>query len=383
MNPICIVAAKRTPQGRFLGALSKYNTLELGVAAGKAALANIDPDLVDLTIVGRVMPPDQNVARYIALELGIPEDRPGYTVNMVCASGMKAVSLAADAIALGQANVVLCGGAESMTNVPHGLEGSRRGKKLGDTVLVDYLVAGLSDLRLKKQMGEMVEALASKYEIDRGTQDAFALSSHLKAVDAQKQSAFGEEMIALPELDRDEHPRADTTLDKLASLKPAFNKDGTVTAGNASGINDGATMLVLCNEKTAQQHGWTPLAYYGVHDEVGVAPDHFGIGPATVTKKLCDKHNLRLNDFDTIEINEAFACQTIACLRDLGLPDNEKRLNLEGGAVALGHPVGASGARIIAHLAHRIHRGDSKQTIASLCVGGGMGIGAVISEKPA
>jgi len=383
MKRIAIVAAKRTAQGRFLGALSKYSTLDLGVAAGKAALAGIDPELIDQVVVGRVLPPDLNVARYIALSLGIPQERFAFTVNMVCASGMKAISLGADAIELGRAEVVLCGGAESMTNVPHGLEGSRFGKKLGDAVMVDYLVAGLSDMLLKKHMGQLVESLTAKYDVSRPAQDAYALRSHQKATTAQARGAFADEIVPLPELDHDEHPRADTTLEKLAGLKPAFGKDGTITAGNASGINDGAAMVVLCEEKTAEKHGWKPLAYYGTHEEVGVSPEQFGIGPADVMRKICGKQGLDMKSFDTIEINEAFACMALACLREMGLPDDESRLNPEGGAVALGHPVGASGARLVVHLAHRIRRGESKNTIASLCVGGGMGIGAVITEKPA
>ncbi len=378
MKKIAIIAAKRTPQGRFLGALSKYSTLDLGVAAANAALDGIDRKLIDLTVVGRVMPPDFNVARQIARKLELPITSPAYTVNMVCGSGLQAILLAADAIQLGRANVVLCGGAESMSNVPHALMRSRTGVKLGDQKLVDLLVEGLSDTLINQHMGQTAERLAEQYSVTRQQQDAFALRSHQKAVAAQQAGEFDAELVPLPELDRDEHPRADTSLEKLATLKPAFKADGTVTAGNASGINDAAAMLVLCDEQTAQKHGWTPLAFLEAGAIVGCDPTIMGIGPAHATRALCRRNDLSLADFDTLEINEAFAAQVLACLRELKLPDDEPRLNPHGGGISMGHPVGASGARLVTHLAHRIAAGKSKRALATLCIGGGQGIAAAI-----
>ena len=336
-----------------------------------------------MVVLGRVIPPDVNVAYTIGRRLGVPDDKFGFTINMACGSGLKAMTLAADAIQLGQARIALCGGVESMTNAPHVLEGLRSGKKFGDAKLIDYLKIALSDALLQKQMGELAEQLAAKYEVDRAAQDNFAFNSHQKAIAAQERGSFDDELVVLPELDRDEHPRADTTIEKLGSLRPAFGENGTVTPGNASGVNDGAAMLLICDDDTAQKQGWQPLAYLNAAADIGVEPTYFGIGPSFAIRKLCEQHGAALSNYDTIEINEAFACQVLACLRDLDLPDDEARLNPNGGGVALGHPVGASGARLAVHLAHKIARGEAKKTIASLCVGGGMGIAAEIAEQPA
>jgi len=382
MKRICIVRAKRTPQGRFMGALSKYSPLDLGVAAGNATLDGIDRSLIDMVIVGQVLPPEINIARQILLKLGIPDDRPAYTVNMACASGMKAATLAADAIQLGQASVVLAGGVESMTNTPHGMERSRTGVKLGNGKLTDYLLLGLSDPIIDEHMGQTAERLAEQYDISRESQDTFAFQSHTKALAAQQDGTFASEIVALPELQQDEHPRADTSVEKIAELKTAFKNDGSVTAGNASGINDGGAMLLLCDEPAAQQHGWQPLAYLNQHTQVGCDPKIMGIGPARAFQKLCAQHDCSLDEFDVIEINEAFAAQALACLRELKLPDDETRLNMAGGAVALGHPVGASGARLLVHLAHKAAAGNLNKAIAGLCVGGGQGIASIVTEKP-
>jgi acetyl-CoA C-acetyltransferase len=379
---VVIIAAKRTPQGRFLGALSRYSAEQLGTIAAKAALEGVDPGQVDLTIVGRVLPPDFNTARTVSRAAGVPVEKPAFTVNMACASGLKAVQLAADAIQLGQADLVLAGGLESMTNTPRFLNESRSGKKLGDAVLVDALMQGLSDVHLNLPMGITAENLAAKYDVKRAAADAFALSSHRKAVAAQQSGALDAELVTLPELDRDEHPRGDSTLEKLASLKPAFKPDGIVTAGNASGINDGAAMLLLCDEATAARLGRRPLAYLGAGVQVGCDPTIMGIGPAIALQRLVARHGLKLAALDRIEINEAFAAQALACLRELGLADDEPRVNVHGGGVALGHPVGASGARLAVHLAHQIASGHARRTVASLCVGGGMGIASLITEKP-
>lgn len=378
---VCIVSARRTPQGRFLGALSKYSALDLAAAAAEAALAGIDRNLIDLAIVGRALPPDFNIARQLARRIGLRQQTPAFTVNMVCASGLQAILLAANAIQLGQASVVLCGGTESMTNTPHALERSRGGTKLGDAKLTDLIFGAISDCLLDNEhMGMTAERLAGQYNVTRQQQDAFALASHQRAISAQKTGGFLAELIPLPELPQDEHPRADTTLEKLASLKPAFTPGGTVTAGNASGLNDGAAMVVLCDESTAHKLGLEPLAILTAGAIVGCDPKIMGIGPVPAITTLCEQSNLSLSDFDAIEINEAFAAQVIACLRALHLPDDEPRLNPDGGGVSLGHPLGASGARLVVHLAHRIAAGKSQRGLAALCVGGGQGIAAALDR---
>lgn len=370
---ICIVAAKRTPQGRFMGALSKYSPLELGAAAGKAALTNIDPARVEMVIVGRVLPPDYNVARQISRAVGVPIEATAFTVNMACASGMKAIMLAADAVTVGKAQVVLAGGVESMTNAPHLLDRARAGYKFGDITMKDSLAEGLRDQQLDEGMGITAERLAGQYNIDRRSQDAFAYRSHMKAVAAQDTGVFDAEMVALPELAKDEHPRRDTSIEKLGTLRPAFKVDGTVTPGNASGVNDGAAMVVLCSEKTAEREGWKPLAYLRAAAEAGCDPRIMGIGPVPATRKLCQQNSLSINDFDTLELNEAFAAQALACLCELTLSADDSRLNRHGSGIALGHPVGATGARLVVHLAHQIAAGKSSQALATLCVGGGQG----------
>lgn len=373
---ICIVAAKRTPQGRFLGALSQYGAVDLAVEAGRAALALAGSYAIDHVIIGNVIAAGagMNISRQVALRLELPIETPAYTVNMMCASGMQAVALAAQAISCDKARVVLCGGTESMSNAPYLLDRVRAGYKLGDGKLVDALLRdGLCDGLTGEHMGLAVDRLAGEFGISREAQDAFALRSHRRYFEALKDGLYAEELVPLGELERDEHAREDTTLEKLASLKPVFDPEGTVTAGNASGINDGATMMVVCDEQTARKHGWQPLACMSAWTAVGCEPERMGLGPVHATRKLCQECDCDLSGFDTIEINEAFAAQTLACLPELKL-DLDERINPDGGAIALGHPIGASGARIIAHLAHRIARGLSRQALATLCVGGGMGM---------
>ncbi len=375
MPPICIVAAKRTPHGRLMGALSKYSAVDLATTAAKTLFNKIKPENIDQAIVGNVLAAGQgmNIARQIAIKLDIPIDRPACTVNMMCASGMQAVVLAAQQIELGRANTILCGGTESMSNAPYLLDRARFGYRLGDAVLIDALLRdGLVDTFINEHMGFTVENLAKKYGIDRKKQDEFALKSHQKYAQAQKKGKFDDERMPLQELQQDEHPRPDTSIEKLSSLKPAFRTDGTVTAGNASGINDGAAMMVVCDRNTAEQNGWKPLAEIGDSASVGCDPKVFGLGPVYAAQKLCQQQNLKLKDFDTVEINEAFAVQTIACMKELNLDD--ENLNPEGGAIALGHPIGTSGARLVVHLSHRINRGQTENALAALCVGGGMGI---------
>jgi acetyl-CoA C-acetyltransferase len=283
--------------------------------------------------------------------------------------------LAARAIAAGEADAVLCGGAESMSNAPHLLERSRAGIKLGNGTLVDSLLRdGLVDAFSGKHMGECVEALALARNISRARQDAFALLSQQKT--AQGREALAAEIVPVGKVTADEHPRADTTLESLAALKPVFDPHGTVTAGNASGINDGAAMLVLASAETARRRGWKPLARWVGAKSAGCAPEAFALGPVAATRALCQHIGCDVSVFDAVELNEAFAAQALACIDDLGL--DPARVNTHGGAIALGHPIGASGARLAVHLAHRIAAGGSRRALATLCVGGGMGIAAML-----
>jgi len=383
--PVYIVAARRTPQGRFLGALRKRSAVDLAVAAGEAVLEQVAAEHVDEVILGHVIGAGQglNPARQVGLRLNLPQDRPAFTVNQACASGMLAVVLAAQAIRLGESHVVLCGGTESMTNAPHLLPRARAGIKLGNATLTDALLGdGLSDPIHDEHMALTAERLATELSISRERQDRFAARSHRLALRAQEAGTFAGELAPLPELEHDEHPRADATLDALGLLKPAFDPDGCVTAGNASGINDGAAMLVLASAAACQQHGWQPLAQLGHEARVGCDPLRMGLGPAHAIRALGAKADQPLTDFDTIEINEAFAAQTLACLDQLGLPDSDDApVNRAGGAIALGHPVGASGARLVVHLAHRVAQGHSQRAIGSLCAGGGMGIALSLNAR--
>jgi len=379
MTRVCIVAAKRTPQGRFMGALAKRSAVDLGIAAGKAALETIDPTLIDQVIVGNVISAGlgMNIARQIGVKLGIPVDCPAFSVNMMCASGMQSVILAAQAIAIGQARVVLCGGTESMSNAPFILDRARAGYKLGDGVLIDSLLRdGLVDTFDNEHMGLTAEGLAEQYQISREAQDTFALRSQLNTAKAYAEGHYRDELIIMPELDADEHPRADTTLEKLAMLRPAFKPNGTVTAGNASGINDAAAMLVVCDEQTAREQKWQPLATITTYSSAGCEPRLMGLGPVHATRLLCERSKLKVSDFDMIELNEAFAVQSLVCIKELAL--NTELVNPDGGAIALGHPIGASGARLLVHVAHAIATGRSKRALATLCVGGGMGAAVVL-----
>jgi len=381
MSRFFIVAGKRTPQGRFLGKLSRYSAVDLAVAAGEKALLGIDPSVVDLVIVGNILSAGQgmNIARQIGVKLGVPVERTAFTVNMMCASGLWSIILAAQAIKTGEASVVLCGGTESMSNAPYLLERARQGYKFGDGAAVDSILRdGLVDSFDHQHMGITAERLAKEYNISRIEQDTFAEVSQRRYAEAASAGHFDAEIIAMNELDSDEHPRPDTTMEHLASLKPVFDAKGSVTAGNASGINDGAAILVVCSEEALSEYNWDPLAEVGTWASVGCDPKYMGLGPVYATRKLCALNGDEVDQFDTIEINEAFAVQTLACMKELNL-DAEK-VNQEGGAIALGHPVGASGARLAIHLAHRIQSGNMQKGLASLCVGGGMGVAVTLQH---
>ena len=317
-----------------------------------------------------------NIARQIGVHLGLPISAPAFTVNMMCASGMQAISLAAQAIRCGDANAILCGGTESMSNAPHLMPRSRAGIKLGDGKLVDSILRdGLVDSFDHSHMAFTAENLATKYDISREEQDAFAAESQRRYEDALQRGAFADELVVHAKLDADEHPRADTTTESLAGLKPAFDAEGSVTAGNASGINDGAAMLLLASREAAEANDWPIMAVVDDSASVGCDPKEMGLGPIYASRKL----GVSLDKYDAVEINEAFAAQVLACLREMKLETD--RINPNGGAIAMGHPVGASGARLVAHLAWQIQRGEIHSGLATLCVGGGMG-SAISLKKP-
>lgn len=379
MSEVCIVAARRTPFGRFLGSLGRLSAVDLAVHAAEAAMERLPRDLVDLVIVGNVLSAGQgmNVARQVGQRLGLPDATPAFTVNMMCGSGLQALRLAAQAIRLGEADVVLCGGTESMSTAPHILSRSRTGTNFGDGQLVDTLLRdGLVDSITGEPMAVTAERLATQFGISRAEQDHFAALSQARCRAGVAQGIFDAELapVAAPpaSLSHDEHPRPETTFERLSALKPAFAADGTLTAGNASGMNDGAAMLLVASRAAAASHGWPVLAVVTGSTAVGCDPRTMGLGPVHALQHFEKQHACSLADFDAIEINEAFAAQTLACLRALDL--DSQRVNRHGGAIALGHPLATSGARLAVHLAQQIARGAITSGIASLCVGGGMGL---------
>ena len=383
-DEIWITAAKRTVQGRFLGGLSGYSSVDLAVAAGEAALTGIDKATVDQVIVGNVLSAGQgmNVGRQVGVKLGLPRETPGFSVNMMCASGLQAVALGAQAIRAGDAGVVLCGGTESMSNAPYLLERARSGYKLGDGRLVDSLLRdGLVDSFTSEHMGVTAERLARSFGLSREAQDVYAARSHRRYAEAVKAGRFDDERVPLGECLTDEHPRPETTEGDLARLKATFRDDGTVTPGNASGINDGAAMIVLCGEKAGRRYGWEPMVRVAAWVSEGCDPERMGLGPVYAVRKLCAKEGTAVADYDMIELNEAFGAQALACSKELGLDPDDPRVNRDGGAIALGHPIGASGARLITHLAHRMARDRKiRRGLAALCVGGGMGVAMALES---
>jgi acetyl-CoA C-acetyltransferase len=383
---VVIVSAVRTPIGRFGGALASKSAVELGIIAAKAAIerAGIQPELVDQSIFGNVYQAGsgQNVARQIALGSNMRQESSAMTVNEVCGSGLKAIRLGQTAIAMGDADVVLVGGTESMSSVPFYNQGMRWGAKFGDQQLVDGIGRdGLNDAFNGQPMGITAENVAARYHVTREQQDAFALRSHQRAVAAAAQGAFAAEIVPVTVRGRketvtvtaDEGPRADTSLEKLARLRTAFKPDGTVTAGNASAINDGASALILMSREKAEALGVPYIAVLDGYAEIGTDPDYMGYAPYYVINKLLERTASDKADIDLYEINEAFAAQSVAVVRDLAL--DETRVNVNGGAVALGHPLGDSGARIVVTLIHALQQRQKKSGVAALCIGGGLGVG--------
>ncbi|MBI1853164.1 MAG: acetyl-CoA C-acetyltransferase [Planctomycetes bacterium] len=386
MRDVVILQALRTPIGKFLGSFSSLSAADLGTAIVRATVerSGVPPAAIDELIFGcaRQAGGGPNVARQISVRAGIPESVPAFTVNMACASGLKSIALGAEAIASGRADVVVAGGVENMTRVPFLLDRMREGYRLGNAELIDGMYRdGFLCPLAKELMGETAENLVDRYQIPRDEQDRFALASQRKAAAAWSAGRFRDEVVAvevpapkgaLLRVDRDEHARADTTLDGLAKLPPVFRKTGTVTPGNASGITDGAAALVLASEDYAKKLGAQPLARIGPATQVGVDPHFMGIGPVPAVQKLLAKIGTGLDAFDLVEINEAFAAQVIACDRELHFPSD--RTNVNGGAIALGHPIGCTGARIVVTLVHEMRRRGAQRGLATLCVSGGLGL---------
>ena len=389
---IVIVAAGRTAVGAFGGALSNLPASTLGAKVITALLnrTGIKPEQVDEVILGQVLTAGvgQNPARQAAIEAGLPVTTPCMTINKVCGSGLKAVHLAAQALRCGDAEIIVAGGQENMNQAPHFLPSSRDGSKLGDWTLKDSMIVdGLWDAFNDYHMGITAENIVKKYDIRREEQDAFAASSQQKAEAAQKAERFKDEIIAveIPQrksdpiiFDTDEFPRHGTTAEKLAKLRPAFDKAGTITAGNASGINDGAAAVIVTTEKKAKELGLKPLAHITAYASAGVDPAIMGTGPIPASRKCLDKAGWKVDEVDLIEANEAFAAQAISVNREIGWDTN--KVNVNGGAIALGHPIGASGARILVSLIYEMARRDAHKGLATLCIGGGQGI-AIALER--
>jgi acetyl-CoA C-acetyltransferase len=392
MKNVYLAGAVRTPIGRFGGTLASWTAADLGVAVAKESLqrAGLTPDQVTDSIWGcaRQAGGGPNVARQITWRAGVPEKVPASTINQACGSGLKAIILAAQEIMLGRSEAVLAGGTESMSRVPYFAEGARWGARLGNAQLVDGMYRdGFSDPLSGLLMGQTAENLARQHEISRDEQDAFALRSQEKAQTAIESGRFKDEVMTLEiagkkgettSFTQDEHCRAGTTLQDLAKLPPVFYKDGTVTAGNSSGITDGAAAVVVMSDEAIKQFGTTPQARIVDYEITGVAPEIMGIGPVPAVRALLQRQQLSLADIDLIELNEAFAAQVIACERELGFAAD--RLNVNGGAIALGHPIGCTGVRITTTLVHEMQKRQAKLGLATLCVSGGMGL-ALLLER--
>jgi len=392
MREVVIVAAARTAIGSFGGALSKVTAVQLGVTAAKEAIkrAGIKPELIEEAIIGNVIQAGlgQNVARQIAINAGLAEESSALTINKVCGSGLRSVSLAAQIIQCGDADIVLAGGTESMSNAPYVLPVNRWGARMGNGKTVDTMINdSLWDAFNDYHMGVTAENIAEKWNITKEDQDQFSLKSQLKTEKAIKDGKFKDEIVPviIPQrkgdpivFDTDEYPKAGSTIEKLNKLKPAFKKGGTVTAGNASGINDGAAMFIVMSKAKADELGVKALVTIKSYGSAGVDPKIMGYGPVPATQKALKKAGLTVADLDLIEANEAFAAQSIAVGKDLGF--NQEIVNVNGGAIALGHPVGASGARILVSLIHEMIKRDSKTGLATLCIGGGQGT-AIIVER--
>ncbi|MBN9654415.1 acetyl-CoA C-acetyltransferase [Halobacillus sp. GSS1] len=392
MKPVYIVEGARTPFGTFGGSLKDVDPTDLGVTASKEALkrSGISAEHIDLTIMGNVIHSSQNapyLARHISLKTGVPHTSPALAVNRLCGSGMQSVISAAQSIQLGEGETALAGGVESMSLAPHAMRGSRFGTKLGTPKVDDMLWAALTDEYIGAGMGVTGENLAEKYKISREQQDEYATRSHKLAAEARSTGKFADEIVPVEiktrkgtkVVDQDEHIREDTNPESLSKLKPAFKKDGTVTGGNASGINDGAGAVVLASENFVRDHNVQPIAKILSWSVAGVEPEYMGIGPAPAIRQALEKAELSLDDMDLVEVNEAFASQYLAVEKELGL-DRDK-VNVNGGAIALGHPIGVSGTRVLYTMIKELKRRGGRYGVASLCIGGGQGIAMVVETQ--
>ena len=382
-RPIHILAAQRSPVGRFGGAFQEVSAVTLATEVAQAVLRPWSGLVPDQVIVGQALPAGtgMNLARQLVMHLKLKPSVPGFTVSMACGSGLQSVVLAASAIAAGDAQVVLSGGAENMSRAPFLDVSSRWQKKAEPAMLTDSIQCdGLSDPYLNIGMGETAERIADRFKINRHEQDSFALSSQQRAGEAS--GDFKREIVAITtgqgRCERDEHPRSGITLEKLATLKPAFREKGTVTAGNSSGINDGAALVLLASAEAMKRHALSSRARVVGAQSIGCDPSMMGLGPVAAVQALCGELSWNLSEVPAVEINEAFAAQTLACIRELGLRENQ--VNLRGGAIALGHPIGCSGARILVTLLHLLEDRGWQRGIASLCVGGGMGIALAVER---
>ncbi|MFZ0817590.1 MAG: acetyl-CoA C-acetyltransferase [Candidatus Sulfotelmatobacter sp.] len=390
MQAVYILSAVRTPIGKFGGSLASLTAADMGVVAAKAAMerAGIQPEQVEESNFGnaRQAGGGPNPARQISIRSGVPQEVPAFTVNKACASGMKSIALAYQAILVGDASCILAGGAESMSRVPYYLE-ARWGYRLGNQDLVDGMYRdGFFCPMAKMVMGETAEVLAEHYKISREEQDEFALTSQTRAARAIAAGRFDAELAPVTIegkkgstiFSRDEHPFTDASMEKLGKLAPVFSKTGTVTAGNSSGITDGAAAVVVANEHFVRTNNLKPLARISAVTSAGVDPRTMGIGPIPALRKLEEKHNLRLHEFGLIELNEAFAAQVLACDRELNF--NRDRLNVNGGAIAIGHPIGCTGTRITVTVLHAMLKRNTKRGVATLCVSGGMGMALALEN---
>ena len=392
MRQVIVISAKRSPIGNFGGVFKDISAVQLGVNTLQSMLkeTGLKPELIDEVIIGNVCGAGlgQNVARQIAIHSGIPDTVPAYTVNKVCGSGMKAVSLAALMIGAGEADIIVAGGTENMSQIPYALRDARWGARMGNKEMVDLMIRdGLSDIFNDYHMGITAENLAEKYNISREEQDAFAAQSQNRTEEAQIAGKFKDEIVpfSIPQrkgepiiVDKDEMPRAGVTVASIAKLRPAFKNDGTVTAANSSGINDSAAFLILMSAEKAKELGLKAMATFVNSASAGVNPSLMGYGPVPAIKKVLLKAGWNLQDIELAELNEAFAAQSLAVLKGLELEGmgklNPEIVNVNGGAIALGHPIGASGTRIIVTLLHEMKRRETKKGLAALCIGGGMGI---------
>jgi acetyl-CoA C-acetyltransferase len=391
MDEVVIVAAARTGVGKFGGTLAKIPATELGahVIKGLLAQTGIDPALISEVILGQVLTAGvgQNAARQAVIRSGLPDHVPAMTINKVCGSGLKATHLAAQALRCGDAEIIIAGGQENMSASPHVLNNSRDGFRMGDAKLTDTMIIdGLWDVYNQYHMGVTAENVAKKFNISRTEQDEFALASQNKAEAAQKAGKFNDEILPLEIagkkgstiFDSDEYIKAGSTLEALSSLRPAFNKEGTVTAGNASGINDGAAAVMMMSASKASQLGLKPLAKIRAYASAGLDPSIMGMGPVSASQLCLKRAGWTPQDLDLMEINEAFAAQAIAVNKEMGW--DTSKINVNGGAIAIGHPIGASGCRVLVTLIHEMIRRDAKRGLASLCIGGGMGVALAIER---